>query len=258
MKKIALLALVAAGLVALPATAQAKEIVKLKICGASACNEVTDPAKLKGWESESNTDPTSVAVAKPGPYYTVEISFGDNGQVIHRETAYWLPDTNLMRFSETQDSSWWQLFPNQISLYKDAASGIDPFTPSLSRVTVGGKAVADPNSYLRLLGPFRWATLPRGKLHTVRIVLRSSQTNPWVDGRALIRYDAKRRLLLRDDGYFRLPKTLAKLVMKRSSLASSSPQSGSGNGHTALYAGLGAGVVAAAGILAVARRKKIH
>jgi hypothetical protein len=259
MKRIALVAIVVAGLTALAGTAQAKEVMRLKICGASGCNTVTDRETLRGWEGESNQDPASVSIAAPGRFYTVEIAFGDpEGNVVHSDTAYWLPNGNLMRFQSQPQDPWWQLFPNQVSLYQKVASGIDAFTPQLSSVTVRGKTVADPNSYLRLFGKFRYATLPRGRLHLVSIKLRSSQVNPWVDGLVVLRYDAKRRLLLRPDGYFKLPKTVGRLVMKRASLGGTTSSSGTGGGHTALYAGVGAAGLAALAVLAVARRKKMH
>jgi hypothetical protein len=259
MKKIMLVALVAAGLTALTGTAQAKEVMRLKICGASGCNTVTDREALRGWEEESNQDPASVSIAAPGRFYTVEIAFGDpEGNVVHSDTAYWLPNGNLMRFTNQTLEPWWQLFPNQVALYEKVASGIEAFTPELSNVTVRGRAVADPNSYLRLFGKYRYATLPRAGLHLVRIRMTASQPNPWVNGRVVLRYDAKRRLLVRPDGYFKLPKTVGRLLMKRASLGGTTSSSGSGGGgHTALYAGVGAAGLVALGVLAVARRKKM-
>ena len=50
MKKFVVLALAAAGLLALAATAQAKEITTLKVCGASGCTTVNDREALRGWE----------------------------------------------------------------------------------------------------------------------------------------------------------------------------------------------------------------
>ncbi len=75
MKRIALAALVVAGLTALAGTAQAKEVMSLKICGASGCNTVTDRETLRGWEGEPNQDPASVSIAAPGRFYTVEVAF---------------------------------------------------------------------------------------------------------------------------------------------------------------------------------------
>jgi hypothetical protein len=259
MKKIALLAIVAAGLLALAGTAQAKEIVSLKICGASGCNTSSGREQLRAWEQESNANPESVSVAAAQRFYTVDISFGDpEGNVVHSESAYWLPDTSLMRFQAQIQDPWWRLFSSQVAMYRKIASGIEPFTPELSRVKVRGKAVADPTSYLRLFGNFPYRTLPRGKLHLITIALAASKPNPWVSGKVILRYAASRQLLIRPDGYFKISKSLGRLVMHRASLSSKSTTSGAGGGNTALFAGLGAGGVAALAVLAVARRKRMH
>lgn len=258
MRKTALVTLAAAGLLLAPAgAAQAKEVTSLKICGASGCKESTDPEALRNWEPGTNSDPASVSSTAPEPFYTVELGFGDGQQTVHRETAYWLPRSGLMRFKSQALDPWWKIFPNQAALYKDVSAGVDPLTPRLVRATVAGRAVADPSSYLRLMGSFPSLLFPKGKLHLTHVVLRASEPNPWVDGAAALSFDAKRRILVRSDGYFRLPGGLVKLLTKRASLASSA-SSGSANGHTALYAGVGAGALVALAALGIVGRKRIH
>jgi hypothetical protein len=259
MKKLVLILLFAVAGVALAGTAQAKEIVSLKICGASGCTTSTDRTALRGFEGEGNTDPEQVPVTNPQGYFTMEIGFGDeNGNLIHRETAYWLPSQNLMRFRTQPLDPWWKLFPSQAALYHKLSGDLQPFTPTLSKVTVGGKRVADPTSYLRLMGSFPWHNFPRGKLHLTKIVLRTTAPNPWVEDNVRLSYDAKRRVLFRSDGYFRIPKALGARLMSRRSLSSSPASSDSGHSKTALYAGVGVGGVAALAALALVGRKKIH
>jgi hypothetical protein len=246
MKKIAVLGLAAAGLLALAGTAQAKEIVGFKICGASGCNESAEHLVVDS--------STTVAYSQPGAYYRVELRFGDGQEIIHREQAYWVPSSGLMRFV-ADSSSWWK--PADRSGLAKAAAGLEPYTPRLARVTVKGKPAADPDSYMQLLGAFPHVALPKGKLHRISIVLKPSDDNPFlaVNGNTTLRFDPGRRLLLRDDGYVRIPGPLGKLVMRRASLRATT---GSGGGHTGLYAGLGVGGAAALAVLAVARRKRIH
>lgn len=257
MKKITLLAVAAAGLLALAGTAQAKEIASLKVCGTSGCNTITDQATLRNWEPE-NGNPQSQNGAAAQRFYTLELGFGDGqGNVIHRENAFWLPDTNLMRFEGQLTDPWWKASPNQITMYQKAAEGLKAFTPELSKVTVKGKPVADPSSYMRLFGRLHYRTLPHGKLHLVKIRVVPAGTNPWVDGLVVLAYDARKHLLIRPDGYFRLPTSLGRLVLKRASL-SQTVSAGSGGGRTALFAGLGVGAAVAIAVLGVARRKKMH
>jgi len=249
MKKLAVLTVALTGLLALAGAAQAKEIVGLKVCGATACKESSDHLAIDS--------STATAMTSPARYYEVELRFGDGeGQtIIHREQAYWLPDSGWLRFATDVNGSWWK--PADLSGLQTAAAGIEAFTPELSKVTVKGRVAADPSSYLRLLGKLPYRVLPRGKLHLVTIKLTAATPNPWVSGTTVLRYDAKRHLLIRPNGYFRLPVTLGRLVMKRASLDTKA-SAGSGGGHTALYAGLGAGGLAALGVLGVARRKKMH
>jgi hypothetical protein len=257
MKKIALLVVAAAAFLGLAAAAQAKEIGSLKVCGANGCNTFADRDQLKGWEPSG--DVTSQAVAAAQRYYSVELGFTDpegSGNIIHRESAYWLPDSGLFRFKATPDRSWWAVAPNQTAMYEKAAAGIEPFTPALSKVTVGGKTAADPNSYMRLFGKFPYRAFPRGKLHLVSIRLTAETPNPWVSGTVILRYDAKRHLLIRPDGYFRLSPTLGKLVMARSSL-NTKASAGSGGGNNLLVAGLGAGAITAIAVLGLARLRKM-
>src|SRR5262249_30079518 len=248
-----LLALAAAAALALAATAQAKEIVSLKLCGASGCNILTDRDQLQGWESGINPGSQNAAGQR---WYSVEVAFGDRGTIIGRDTTYWLPDSSLMRWQGQTADPWSQVATSQTAVLEKLATGVDAFTPSLARATVKGKAAADPSSYLRLFGNFPYAVLGKAKLHPVRIVLTATAPNPWVDGKAVLSYDAKRRLLIRPDGYFRLPAALGKLVMSRASL-NSKATSGSGGGGSALYAGLGVGALAAVAVLGIARHKKM-
>jgi hypothetical protein len=258
MKKFALLVLAASGLLTLAGTAQAKEIGSLKVCGANGCNTFSDREQLKGWEPSGSVSSQAVAAAQH--YYSVELGFTDpegSGNIIHHETAYWLPDSGLFRFKATTDPSWWAVLANQKAMYEKAAAGIEPFTPELSKVTVKGQTTADPSSYLRLFGKFPYRALPRGKLHLISIKLTAATPNPWVTGTVVLRYDAKRHLLIRSDGYFRLSPTLGKLVMSRSSLRTKATTSGSGGGTNILIAGLGIGAVAAVGALGLAKLRKM-
>ena len=257
MKKIAALVLAAAAVLALAGTAGAKEIGSLKVCGANGCNTFSDRDQLRGWEGSGDGSGQPVAAAQR--YYTIALGFTDpqgSANIIHQESAYWLPDSGLFRFKSTTDHSWWSVLANQKTMYEKAAAGIEPFTPALSKATVKGKAAADPTSYLRLFGDFPYRALPRAKLNLISIKLTAASPNPWVSGAVTLRYDAKRRLLIRPDGYYKLPAALGRLVMSRASL-NSKTTSGQGGGTTALYAGLGVGVAAALVVLGVARHKKM-
>ena len=150
------------------AVAQAKEIVSLKVCGASGCNTLTDRAQLQGWEP--NNDPTSQSGAPAQRYYKVESAFDEGGTIIHREKAYWLPDIGLMRFQGHVTDSWWK-GPDPVWDVPEGRRGDRRVHAALSKVTVRGRTAADPNSYLRLFGNLRYRAFPRARLHPISIKL---------------------------------------------------------------------------------------
>src|SRR5436190_10937369 len=179
MKKFLVLVAAVAGLLALSAPAQAKEVVSLKVCGASGCVTSTDPSVLKGWE-DGNQDPTQIWQTNPADYYRVTVGIGEQGKLMGTQAGFWLPGRNLMRWQGQSGYPWWKLFPSQVSMLRSVAGNLTPFTPTLSWVKVGGKNVSDPSSYLRLLGRLHDVYDPASHKHRMRIVLRSPEANPCI------------------------------------------------------------------------------
>jgi hypothetical protein len=238
------------GLCALAAgSASAKEVTGVRVCGASGCKALTD---LKSWTAESPAPALETFDAPVGDYYTVEMSFSYDGQTAGTDVSYWLSGPGLMHGSNPSSyEPWWKPTDAQTAALRAASAGLQPFTPALSRVVVAGKAVADPNSYMRLYGKFLESSRvpPRAPWITIKIV--PAHPNPWVQ-KGRLRYQPQTRLLRRQDAYqVVLPKAIGSLVVKGASLA----PHGSGGGHDAVYAGVGAGL-AAAGLLAFVRRRR--
>jgi hypothetical protein len=259
MKRICLLALALVALGALPATAGAKEVTAVKVCGASGCNEVTDRSAIKPFAEDNAAQPNETFDAPIGSYYKVTMSYADpDGNVVGFNVSYWLPDTALMHGSDQSSyDPWWQLTKAQNTAMRSVASGLDPYTPALARVVVNGRAVADPNSYIRLFGYFTpsYRVAPK-KSRWIKIRVTPAHSNPWLQKAARLRYQPELRLLQRpDQGQVVLPKAIGKLLVKRASLA---VKAGSGGGHTALYAGVGVAGAAAVALLAAIRRKRMH
>jgi hypothetical protein len=257
MKKVCLLAIAAAALV-LVATANAKEITGLRVCGASGCKDA-DAAKLRSLLEEDSAVTTAYN-PQIGSYYTVAMSFGMNGETFDTHRTYWLPDRNLLRGQEqTSYDAWWHAPAAQEAIIRETASGLEPFTPRLDRVLVGRKAVADPSSYMRLLERYPHPrVLPSKKARWIRITLRG--TNPWVDGVAHLRYQPRARVLRRESDVVKLPRALGRLVVRRLSLApppvSGKAQSG-GGGNATLFAGIGAAGLAVTALALVLRRRAV-
>lgn len=256
MKKLIVLAAAAAGLLALSATAQAKEVISLKVCGASSCVKTTDQSVLKGWMDEGG-NPAQIWQTNPADYYRVGVGFGDQGKLMATNVAYWLPGRSLMRYTDQRGYPWWRLNPAQVKVLRDLAGDLTPLSPVLSRVRVGGKNVSDPSSYLRLLGTFRDG-IDAKKHPSVRIALRTPFANPWIHSAMGIRFRPQTRLLVRADGTYRVPKSMARRVMRRVSLATGTATAVSHpakhGDSTALYAGIGAaGLFGGLGLVVVGK-----
>jgi hypothetical protein len=238
------IALVAVG--ALPATAVAKNVTAIKVCGASGCKSVEHPAR---WSAESRGVTRETFEAPVGRYYRVEMTVSDRGKTVGTDVSYWLPGPGLMHGSQQSGfDKWWGPTRHQNEALHAAAAGIEPLSPTLSRVVVAGRAVADPSSYIELFGyfPISYRYAPEGA-RWITITVTPAHPNPWVDRKVTLRYQPKLRLLQRP-GYEQvmLPDSLGRLL---------APTSGGGS-KTALYAGLGAGALAALGLAALIRQRR--
>jgi hypothetical protein len=95
---------------------------------------------------------------------------------------------------------------------------LTPFSvPTPSRVTVGGRPVQDPASYLRLWGvgtpTYTWPATGFIKIKTT-----CDQASPWTDAAAELRIARRGAFLMRDSTVYRIPTRLAQLVRARASL----------------------------------------
>lgn len=244
-----LLAIAFVSVAALPATAVAKNVTAIKVCGASGCKALKDVAR---WTVESRGVVRETFDAPVGPYYRVEMTLSDRGKAVGTDTSYWLAGPGLMHGSQQSGfDKWWG--PTRLqneTLRAAAAAGIEPFEPTLSRVVVAGKAVADPSSYIKLFGyfPISYRYAPENG-RWITITVTPAHPNPWLDRTVTLRYQPKLRLLQRP-GYEQvaLPEKLGDLL---------APGSGGGS-KAALYAGLGAGALAALGLAALLGRRRLH
>jgi hypothetical protein len=161
--------------------------------------------------------------AAPGPFYSLRWSY-EQGQV---HTAYYVPDLNMVRFvgdsaSATVDPRgaihWLRLDAQARGILDRIATPFQPTpAPSPSTVLVGGKAVQDPASYLRLWSvgkpTYSW---PRGGF--LKIKVTSDVASPWTDESAHLSIARRRPFVLRDSTILRIPAKLAQEVRARASL----------------------------------------
>jgi hypothetical protein len=142
-------------------------------------------------------------------------------------TAYYVPDLNMVRFvgdsaSATVDPRgaihWLRLDAQARGILDRIAAPFQPTpAPSPSTVLVGGEAVQDPASYLRLWSvgkpTYSW---PRGGF--LKIKVTSDVASPWTDESAHLSIARRRPFLLRDSTILRIPAKLAQQIRARVSI----------------------------------------
>jgi predicted dithiol-disulfide oxidoreductase (DUF899 family) len=83
------------------------------------------PEQLANGKVEYNFDLVQFPSAEaPG----VSVFYKDkDGNIFHTERAYWLPGSNVFKFKNNVDTTWWKSSPNQTSMYEKATAGLDAF-----------------------------------------------------------------------------------------------------------------------------------
>jgi hypothetical protein len=109
------LAVAAVAAAALPATAAAKGITSITLCGTTGCDRVDRAAVAAGFEAPRPSD----APNRAEPYYVLR---GSSDEVAETTTLYWLPRTGLAR--EGDQGSWLRPTPALHRGLRRAARGL--------------------------------------------------------------------------------------------------------------------------------------
>src|SRR5438045_2011794 len=196
-----LLAVSGLALVAFVPAAQAKEIDLLRVGGASGCKALRPAVKL------AHTDLAGASVPGIGPYYVLTIGYADGGRIFQRGAQYFVAAAGAIAAKDgTGPSVGWSRLPDAAAdAVRRGAAGLQPFpAPRPSRVYVGAQRVADPGSYATLLGPLEEVAVPRTQESPITIGLGWARQNPW-STTASLEYLPRARVLIRFDGFFRVP-----------------------------------------------------
>jgi len=210
--------LLIAALVALFAVAGAQAKAPpdgVDICGTvGACVHLTWQQAEPNWALWSwPTLEDSVRPSAVAPFLLVHWQWPGEGQ----KTAYYVPATGKIRQTGGGAVSWFKL-ADATGLPARTAS-LTPFpVPQLTRVTVGGRSVRDPQSYLEVFGAgvnSFTAILPRW----LPIKFFAFAPSPWTDGVDEVWISRKGGLLWIDGNIVRIPLQLAQRIRARRSLA---------------------------------------
>ena len=227
MRRPAIAALLTAWFLVVTAGAEAKEPpTGFQLCGSNGCASIGmddgEPLAISLFFGGGSVELWTPA-ATPAPFYSLRWSY-QQGQL---HTAYFVPDLSMVRFvgdsaSATVDPRgaihWLRLDAQARAILDRIATPVQPTpTPSPSTVMVGGKAVQDPASYLRLWSvgkpTYSW---PRGGF--LKIKVTCDVASPWTDESAHLSIARRGPFLLRDSTVLRIPAKLAQHVRARVSL----------------------------------------
>jgi hypothetical protein len=205
MTRIGLALLAVAGGVLFAGAAQAKAPPGgMDVCGPSACAHLGFADSEQFWITTQDNAPSS---RTPGPYYLLRWSWSPGEE----DTAYLVLDSRAIRWNSGpgHSSGWGGVDTATLELVRRVAGGIEPYpAPTLTRVTVGGREVASPQTYFRLLGGKpTWSPIDS---RWWRVRFTSATASPWTDGSAIVLLSRSHPLVSIDGMFFRLPRAVVR------------------------------------------------
>lgn len=224
MRRIVPLVGLVAVLLLLAPTAAAKQISKLSICGPSSCAPITNTALLQEWMQAD--DGRSASPSAVAPFFRLEttVTAGpgetfEGGSTSTTWSDFYIPSAGVIRgTSERNVANWTSLGSRAAEILSAAAKEVAPFpAPVVTRATVGRRQATDPASYSALFDR-SWKISRASAFSWTRIRLHSDQASPWTDGKNVLLFSAKRRLLVRDGETVRMPAAAARRLSRAGSL----------------------------------------
>jgi hypothetical protein len=214
--------LAGAALLLLSGAAQAKAPPDgIEICGPNACAHLGLADAEQFWVRSHDSGRPVAA----GPFYVFRWHWPGGAD----ETAYLVPGGRAIRWRTTgahairpsrvmsPDVTWTGVQTSAIALVKQAAAGVQPYpAPTLTRVTVAGREVRAPQTYLRLLRgkpTWLWPATP-----WLRVTLESAAPSPWTDGVTTVQLARVGSYVSIDSWVYRVPKSVAQRARRGLSL----------------------------------------
>jgi hypothetical protein len=228
MRLMVFILLFAAAILATTTSAEAKAPPSgFELCGPSACASISafddiEPLAIDIFYGGGGSKELWTPVVPAAPFYAVHWAFDPS----QRHTGYYVPLLNAFRYtgdaagpeSTTGTVHWLKLGPDARGTFERLTATLAPFSvPTLTRVTIGGRPVQDPGSYLRLWSIGRPAlTWPATGF--IRIRATANVSSPWADAASDLRIARRGPYLVRDSSVYRIPAQLARRVRARASL----------------------------------------
>ena len=187
-----------------PATAQAKGVSSVALCGPEGCKD----AGITTGPREEPLDMTRSGLAPaPGPYYEFRLSFEHGGQ---SRGMFYEPRSGLVSYSESFGSTAWAPLARRLATaVKEAAKQVEPFpSPPLTAVYVGDRRVTgDPETYLALFAVKGLFVVPTAAAAFEWIHFESPTSNPWTQ--TTFAFFPQDGVILTGSRYVKLPPAIA-------------------------------------------------
>ena len=203
------------------APANAKELLGAQLCGANGCVTQRDATLVEGPGGPFGGSGVVATPAKPGGWYRGYLLLGDRGKVFGRAPFFYVPDGRLIVTpgEGAQVTTWSHPEGRLAGLLTQLAQKTKPLAiPAITEVAVNGRAVSDPESYLRLYTIGGKAKTYPTDTSSIQIVFQSDRPSPWTIGNNIVVYP-KSNLLVRDGQLVSIPPAIAARAARGESLA---------------------------------------
>ena len=209
---------------AAPPIAGAKGLFGVEACGPDGCQQQRSDQLEEG--PGGPFGPFTglggiVRPAAPGPWYQMNFLLGDNGKLFMRVPLFYVPGSKLLITpgNGKEQPSWWHPQGELKTIVESLAARVKPYpTPTGIQVKANGKAVADPQSYLRLFTIGSKTDKYPTEDDSVYVTFTSKKPTPWTTGNLMVLYP-KSHLLIRDGQIVVIPADTSDRITRRASLA---------------------------------------
>src|SRR5438034_3767182 len=190
----------AAGLVAIVGAQAKAPQGGIDVCGASGCTHVA-----AGPDTEQlyiGTSQVPWHAATPAPFYVLHLRWSSSSS--EDQIVYWIPAARRVRWGGGT-AAWTYPEASAETILRQAIVDLAPFAVQLMRVTVGGRAVTAPQTYVRLFRHARWMPAKQLDPSWLRLRLTTSVPTPWSDEAATILLHRKAPYLYVDGAVLKIP-----------------------------------------------------
>jgi hypothetical protein len=187
----------------LSAGAQAKAPLSgIDICGVTGC------VRLGGSDGQSFFLRSHENAPAPAParFYVIHWRWTADSP---EQSAYWIPARASARWDYgDQGVAWGSVEAPTNKRIRQLVASIEPFAlPTPTRVTIGGRDVRAPETYLRLFRGRQVYSWPA--IRWLQIRIEDEQQSPWTDGRSKLMLAQNKPYVIVDHWVYRISKKMS-------------------------------------------------